>query len=1157
VANDLPIIIVSRVTLQRIGGGIATPERTLWAASVAPPGDEGALNKVDGISQRLEDYAGQITGGNFSIYAMTTRCDDWLHSMPGGILYGLTNSIYVLATVYVLQGGHETPILVGRVEEWSVSHMEGQTILTCDGGLAIWKHITDAEFALANPILIGRPFKWLVDQVASRLPAVQGIIELPSIVYDEFRLSFAEHPDWYLADGDVTHITPTSHVYALATDGTNIFTVVERRVLRYDPLDKSWHYLGALTGMIALAGMGYRVMCLQYEAGPQLRALVEHVPVSITTGYSPDIDHTEVYEIVFNITTGASTLIRTWNQHNHERIPSVPLRYTCSGSGGFAYASAEAVGCVIPAVPDQTYADTRRPTDSTLTWLPVGSKILPNGIQVNGIGLGIDEGAGIIVYADGRCHYLGYATGVTEIGGIWTWIETYVPPNFSYDVTIAFTDALFYYCSWSQAAMPSPNVYIGYPTMVDIEYSPAALWGGNPRAIAPVKVKRRNGAYMGGVAGHISLSTDLELPALLEPGWYAFISQTENWADHPAPSTDQTESDTAPFVITFERPRYICDFANGWTQRDNAHITPPATWDHRYGRSKSYIYYNNIMDSGYRSEGKSYSKDNIYIVTVGMDETFTDHSAWLVNGSDMEAYFLLTPPFDHLAHGNAYAHFEEHHHIAEQQVILTWRDTDGYVAVATDTGNRSAGLAYGISRDWYIPGTVEIQPHDIVTLANEGEVPGNTSTGYYVDTVEPYYGTPGTEPLGFYTLVTVYPQPADYEGEKHVFVLESTRRLGRWLKYEPDWSSYTVLHNCVLDTTRDVDGEAIARQEGNYPPGTQYTVEKDDDGICKITLDGDSLATPTVILKNHSELRVIERDPVATPPVYAVPSDSSTCYYSERCGTNHDETWIIFNPQLEAIEVWVGAQFWGDDYCISDFWEQDGNLYAVEEGTGLILKYDGLAVSIAQDIGRKQTGILAPAQLRDNDESWLTTAPSGYLSKFALTHTGHIDSINPTGGRLVDLLGLAVQAMGMVIWVDGEGKINIKNRTFGQPEDNLDCVRPTPTLRNEPAPDSVRIEFNGGNAQAGKSRDPRSMNVDAIENFAQAQWLADLMQQLDSIEIFNVNIPIDSNVALMDCFNVTYPDPIIDEEKTVVLRVIDITPDFKDQQKKLTLGRVT
>jgi len=1144
-ANPAPIRDISRVVLQRMGGGTMTAPLTLWAGEYAPPGDEGSLIEVTPNSS-LEDFAGEINGGNFTVSAFTSQVPT-LTTLPGGFLEGLTDTSYCLATAYESVGGDEVPKYVGRVEEVSASHMDGQTILTCDMGLVIWRHITDDKFGAANPCLQGRWFGWMANRIITALGAQAGEIQSPAIQYDKPYLSFAEHPEYALITNDIADVTPNSYTRALAYGGGRIWACVKQKILSYDLTIHEWEYHGAYTGMTAITGYDFCVIGLNYEAGV-LRALLEHLPVSVPIGSSPSEESFRVYEITHNLTTGVNTTIRTWYQHTHERIASRALRYACNGSGGTAYASAEAIGAAIPAPPDQTYADTRYPQNSVIVWLPVGSFVQNNMIVINGTGLSFAVNNGIMVYIDGRSYYPGYITNIVD-DGVATTLTLSESTGIFHVVTAPATD---FTANWLPAYSFTPNVYIGYPTMVDVELSP--ITGSNPRKTASVKVFRRNSAYSG-AASHISLDTGITLPAELQPGWYAILTQTGEWADHPVPSTDKTEADAVPFVITFERPRYICDFANGWTQRDTAHDTPPGVWDHRQGRLDSVIYYNNVATI-FMARSKTYSKQDRALTTGSLYDLLYDTNFWAINDSGILSYEVLESE-SRYTHGNAYIfdYARNYHHIAEQSISYEWVDTGGEIAAVVDTGNL-APYPYGISHDLYCLGAVDLNTGDIIGISEAGTPPtNNDQIGRMVDLNESLFSPSG---LGahFYTRTVVYPQlgvPSSAVG-KHIWKLVATRRLGRWIRYDADWTNMVVLHNCVRDTARDIDGQLTARIDANDPPGQKFTITTDDTGLCKVKLDAVSLTLPTVLLKNRTQIRVLDSAPFGVPLTYPIPPGKFG-YYMENCGDNRDETWIVFNNALAGTEIYVQAQYYSDDYWISDFWVQGGNIYAMEEGTGLILKYDGSSVTVHQDLGRGEDGGNALAIAAGND-SWIVTAPGGYLAKFSQNHSGHVDSIVPTGGRLIDLLGLSVQSMGMLVNVDADGKINIRRRDQTVSSDALDAVRPTPTLKEQPTPRSVRVNYLRGAAQAGKQIDPRGLSIPSIDNYNQALWNANLYYAIDTSEIYEIVVRMEQEVDLMNIYEVNYPFPIIDEHQAINVQVMNLAPKYRDQMIMVTARRI-
>lgn len=289
-------VILSKITLLRKGDTTAYPLITLYPEWI---------KSQPRISYACEEEIGTVISPQlqFSVYfdSLPAR----LTEDAGGILHDYNAETEdILCQIYLDDNPGESAWL-GNITHWIWSQGDQALVLGFAGGLETLRRFNLEDIvsgalpgnALWTEDQIGRFAKWLINQIYGN----SDTSLLFPLIYDVPRLSYCEHPERRFCEGeDHATLTPTSYTRAMATDGTYIYACAQHHVLRYNPADGLWIYLGALTGMTAINGMDFQVIGLSYEAAvPQLRALVGHVPVSIVTGTSPNANHSQVYEVTF------------------------------------------------------------------------------------------------------------------------------------------------------------------------------------------------------------------------------------------------------------------------------------------------------------------------------------------------------------------------------------------------------------------------------------------------------------------------------------------------------------------------------------------------------------------------------------------------------------------------------------------------------------------------------------------------------------------------------------------------------------------------------------------------------------------------------------------------------------------------------------------
>jgi len=868
----------------------------------------------------------------------------------------------------------------------------------------------------------------------------------------------------------------------------------------------------------------------------------------------------------------AVTLYSTDFMHQHERIASRGLRYQGTGTGGTAYSSCESIGVAIPSPPDQTYGIGTRPQLATATNLPIGSSVTNTLINMVGvfsfpIGYGLD-----IRLQAGTVYHCGYITdcqndGVntrvyfsTTIGA--AALITAAPPA-------AGSGVLYTYSSNADlAAMPTANVLITTPTFVEVEFTPGDLV--NPadppaRELCEVKVLRRSYIWTGAL-GYLNMDTGLTLPCTLEPGYYAFKAQSSNWASHPAPSTDKTNADASPFVITFDRPRYVCDLGRNIKQKDYVAAVPPGAWDHQQGMGNSKI---ETATAILPIEGLgNTTEDNLIKSVFATLSIYPRDFSWetyphLILGHNV----FYNEAREAVA--TAYHFWNNQHHIGEQVIQREWLNTFGEIADVKDSSNRGAEYPAGLSSDLFINGSCDLAPGDIIRI-------GATESYDYcmVDSVEPYFGDPtGSGTDAFYTLVLVYPSGTSSWVGQRIYKLLRTNRLGRWVRYDADWTNLTVIKECTIDTTRDADGQFYLRRDSGKPPGAEYVVEYDEtSGVWRVELpDGYIPAAPVVVLADGSKIACRLENPIGLPLAYPIPGTPAICYLIFNAGDKSDKNWLIFNPDLGGVTVWAQYQYYSDDCFIQEFWEignrdAPNDLWACEKGNGLLLRYNATNndADITQDLGRGQTELGAKPKINDAFvviEEWLSTQPSGYLSLLSIQHAAHIDRL-PIDMSVSDAIGQICKAMDASPYVDGNGRLHIIARNGAiEMSKPLESVRyPQPAVSWGIQSQNIRVNYYGGVSQANKHKTFRGVDVPIVETFAHANYLSTTIASRATKGSIAARITVEEwenqLITLNDIVSMPYPSRDYGEGAVVEGQIIGISPQLDKQSVDLNIRRL-
>lgn len=842
------------------------------------------------------------------------------------------------------------------------------------------------------------------------------------------------------------------------------------------------------------------------------------------------------------------TATEKFYQHEHERITSRSLRYTSSGTAGTAYNSCEAIGVIPPRPPDTTYGNSGRPTDLAGLYpaLPAISTLYPGGLLTIPDAASaylVPEGMGIFVENfDGAVWDVGYVQSCSN-DGVYTMIQC--------SQTFSILPTAVVQLGWvSQEDIHTPNVLITYPCMVNVEFSVGSIG----KELCEVKVYRRDSSWRGSLQ-HITLDTGLTLPCTLEPGWYAFKAQSTNWADHPLPSTDKTNGDAIPFVITFERPRYVCDFKSGWIQRDTAPSIPPGAWGHDRGMGTS------IIDQLVR--GPAMVCDGNIIETsmagLGMGDILPN-TTWYAKTSTGREYSTFARGYESI--GRACYEYGDYIHVSEQLITKAHRNTGGIVKQVIDTHNRGVDYASGISVDVFLEGNISIAVKDLISFGDDTQV---TTTEYYqVDSVEPYFGDPtGSGTDAFYTLLTIYgayPDDLSQWDDMYVWKLTRTVRGGRWLRYDLNWANMTVLHTSTRQLGYLRDGETIDKIESRTPEGAECVVERlaDDSDIWYIKLPfGAPYGLAAVRTAANQLLHIRAMDCFINPVVYPIPDESSLVYQVDAAGDNGDETWLILHPSLAGAKLYVLYSYYSDDCYVERFWMQY-YIIAIETGSGIGYKYDTITnlLSSLQDLRTGELGlntqpvIIAPY----SNEYYSISNPSGYFSIDTFRNINNLDRIDIRNKRITELLSIVAQAFGQYIYLDVDNKLWVKNRAFGV-VGQISPIRPTPELNSPIGADSVRVTYNSGQAQDGKSRLPRKVEIPEIDTYDHALWLAQTYRYNDTQDEIIIDIPISEDLDILTAIQTQYPEPILDD-KQIYGQIIGKKYNLDEQQIQLRCRRL-
>jgi len=270
------------------------------------------------------------------------------------------------------------------------------------------------------------------------------------------------------------------------------------------------------------------------------------------------------------------TPIQVLHDKQEERISSVPLRYMGNDGTYTCYGSCESIGLKFPHS-DPSHKMAMRPYDRGYL-INVGTTVknLISIQQVDGMTLAAfyqqiatTTELGKLITIDwnanrGICWYgqIGesyYDPGVTL--NLWSWLYT-TPVIDNLAASWIYISAIPT-IGWPQEVnpeYPTPNIAITEPTWVSIEYQNLLVVG---REKNPIKIYKRPliyPYYSGDNNTFISSYINKDLPCLLDPGYYAFSTQSTTWSESPADTF--TCPDSLPFEVIFERPKKYFDISN-------------------------------------------------------------------------------------------------------------------------------------------------------------------------------------------------------------------------------------------------------------------------------------------------------------------------------------------------------------------------------------------------------------------------------------------------------------------------------------------------------------------------------------------------------------------------------------------------------------------
>lgn len=848
--------------------------------------------------------------------------------------------------------------------------------------------------------------------------------------------------------------------------------------------------------------------------------------------------------------------LKSYSVHEKERVRSVPLRFKRINGADIYYASSEAIGTKLPSIGAPGYPF---PQDRRFVATGKGDYV------VNGQGVGVNLAVvampqlndfvmcAMTLGGNRQMCVLGYVTQLTSATSFL--VNIGLPGTLGSPTGCAVGDEI-YYASPTSAAYPCWNVSIGFPAWVVGEHASEEGSTAYPYTKSPIKAYHRNSlwfaapGFAGGQNYAFLAQAGITLPARLDPGIYSFASQ--NMEFHEEPANTFTNPDSMPFSVGFERPRYYCDMGRGARQKD---MPPPPSdapqlWGDPQGAPRSVVELagGNLIDVQGPAAGDQAGNMIITKFKESWDGLPTLAQTWeVLNGAGTlrhaAAGDALHFPADlDGAIGMAIIFHGGKWHVSEITIKRRWLNT-GHGPDSTgsnhvvDAGNRGQDYRWGVADDWYYRGHGGVQAGDLIQWRDPGILGNNIVQ--MVDNVEPDtfkdpWGGPNPH---FYELINGYPflSVGGLAGQliaNQVPVWRSpvgaVDYKGRWIVYNSDWSNPQVVLDCAKVDGEIDEGRDIELRTSQNPPGKSYKIEPYEQGsdiqIVKLP-SGTISGTLYVRDSGGASFKVRTTDGINAP------DREIEVNLLTATGEQANDNFLIFHPAKAGQEVFIQVGYASEQCYIERFVSFQGELYAVEAGTGKWWHWNATSgqpelSDMAKHMRLGETGMTCSpveVEVEGRNELFAILKTTGTLGKLSTKHSGHIEQFDGSQHTITSALSQICLAFDMLAILSPDMILTVKpiyrNLAASVP---IVSLLPKPRLQSgaDQLPPAIRINYSGGAAQAGKSRHPKEYSCDLVKSFPQAQIIAFRRQKRSQLRKVFGEVELDYDLKLLDTVSI-------------------------------------
>lgn len=552
-----------------------------------------------------------------------------------------------------------------------------------------------------------------------------------------------------------------------------------------------------------------------------------------------------------------------------------------------------------------------------------------------------------------------------------------------------------------------PNILLAEPTWV----SPETILDNSKYCSYTVRAYRR--ANVRGMPDYWFAMPLGELPAKLEPGYYAFLSQDEGFGEDEGSGYSGGErhyyrqnGEAAQFLLRFERPMLYSDCSS--------HL-----YSHTIPASASSVDAGcNVLAkktaSGYKplllSQGGIVGSGNLVAINTmavnheslpGLAPQWRlESDAYEITGDEPEHLFKITG--ESVIGGSAVravlrdAEGRVHYSVTEYTPI--WQETGITIqqaAVLDDDSLPADYQALGLVDVFAAKGIGTFSISDVLCLHEPGTATSEAPTYVVVNTNddEPYYRQLTLKSgvrFGAWLRLTI----AGVKMNRKVGISDGSffqsisfdrealvgRTISRLVGYTTrsywriwDGNATVTIHPCQRSTaeTEELDDSLDNRAK---PPGKEATVElqsvselilpgngntgsinsSETDSSTNLAMikleDGDLAGTPRVRLATGRELVVDVLPAGFTTTGITAPKDPGHVGLITGIGDKGDENWLVFHAGMTGSHVWLDYSYWSAETYIDHFVLAQGSVYASEAGSGKWLRYLP-ASSSCEDLG--------------------------------------------------------------------------------------------------------------------------------------------------------------------------------------------------------------